>query len=130
MDENAKKRLGELHARIKSQITGWSPDSRQSPDIAEIQIILAEEQEKASIRMEQQTNQLVEQTKTLIRFVESTEILTRRLVRLTWGLILISVALFVFAVWQTQLLIEEKAANKTESHEQATPHNDLNPKSR
>jgi uncharacterized membrane protein len=130
MDNDTKAKLNKAHENIKNLTAGHSFESRQNPHIAEIQIILAEEQEKASLRMEQQTNQLIEQTKILISFVKSTEILTRRLVRLTWGLVVVSVALFVFAFWQTEILVKKDAGDITQSHNQATNHNNLNTNSK
>jgi hypothetical protein len=77
------------------------------------------------IQLVKQSDKLTKQTDTLIQLIDSTEILTRRLVRLTWAVVLVSIALLVFGVWQTKILIKEDTSDTLRGRRE-TNHYDLN----
>jgi len=67
-----------------------------------IEILLAESAERSSLRLEKQIENL-------ISFAESGERSSKRLIFLTWALVIVSAALLSFAFVQTKIMLKEDA---------------------
>jgi hypothetical protein len=85
MDTETKNRIDEIISHLNN-LKVTQPKAASASLMACLSVILAQEQEKAAVRMEQQTDRLVKQTDTLIRF--------------TKGLYALTIALLVLGVIQ------------------------------
>jgi len=66
MDDTTRDRLKTLVETIRSHRAGYSPDSQQSPFMAELHALIAEEQSKSAAKLERFTWWLVCLTSALI----------------------------------------------------------------
>jgi hypothetical protein len=79
MDIEIKNKIDHIISQLNSLRIGHDPGTTQTSLMACLLVILAEEQEKAAVRMEQQTDRLVKQTDRLVRFTKGLYVLTAAL---------------------------------------------------
>jgi len=132
--DHALKELGRLHGELSAVNSQPTQQAEVLTGIC-IQILahhamlstfMSAKQGEHMDKLVGHTDQLTLKTDTLVRLIDSTEILTRKLVRLTWALLVVSVALFIFAWWQTKILVHEDAGHDAQSRNEATNHGALN----
>lgn len=95
MDDTTKAEIHSLIKEIEARALGHSPDSQQSPFIAKLHVLIAEEESKAAEKVERQTNKLI---------------------RLTWALVILTLALFFLTAY-----LSYDAYLKGKGHEKAEP---------
>ena len=90
MDSDIKNRIDDIIRELNNLRVGHDAGTSQTSLMACLMVILAQEQEKAAIRMEEQTDRLVKQTDRLVAF-------TKGLYWLTAALLILGVIQLVVA---------------------------------
>jgi hypothetical protein len=70
MDSDIKNKIDDIIRELNNLRIGHDPGTTQTSLMACLMVILAEEQEKAAVKMEKQTDRLVEQTNRLVAFTK------------------------------------------------------------